>query len=379
MTTMRVLLAAIASVWTCMAQADDIAISGTVVDTKTTKPVAGASVSLKKNGLRAVSGPDGTFLLSRNTTKAASPSAPSGGSSVNDKTGITTGGSNDSTGLTAKSPDSVCSEAGFDDVIQVNCDGYLDYRQNCTGRDTAGMVFALIASAGTVTDIDGNVYQTVKIGNQVWMTENLRTTRFADGSPIPLIKDSATWLATEKTKKAGYCFLNNTIDKDSIIRFGALYNWHAVNPKSRKKIAPVGWHVATDEDWKILENHAVFISYNQGPPLNPGAAKNSTNRKEAAVKTLASKVGWSGCTTPGTVGFQTALNNQTGFAATPTGSRCCDANFYYGGIRGKWWSPAMNDRVKECFRYLDNGLDALYKAHEFGIGVSVRLVKDNPK
>src|ERR1035441_4507351 len=99
----------------------------------------------------------------------------------------------------------------------------------------------MIASAGTVTDIDGNVYQTVKIGNQIWTVENLRVTRFNDGTAIPLDTSTATWdsIWNNGLTIPAYCYYNNMTNTDSIKKWGALYNWYAVNTG---KLAPKGWH-----------------------------------------------------------------------------------------------------------------------------------------
>lgn len=96
----------------------------------------------------------------------------------------------------------------------------------------------------TVLDIDGNVYRTVTIGTQVWMVENLKTTRLNDGTPLQLVPFPSVW---RRTVDPAYCWRQN--DSSYKEPFGALYNWHAVRTG---KLAPPGWHVPTDEDWTIL-------------------------------------------------------------------------------------------------------------------------------
>jgi uncharacterized protein (TIGR02145 family) len=102
----------------------------------------------------------------------------------------------------------------------------------------------------TVTDIDGNIYKTVEIGTQVWMAENLKTSRFNDGTEIPYINDPIFNL------EPGFCWYkkNESIFKDI---YGGYYNWFAVNTG---KLCPAGWHVPTDNEWKVLEE---FIGISQ--------------------------------------------------------------------------------------------------------------------
>ena len=99
----------------------------------------------------------------------------------------------------------------------------------------------------TVTDIDGNIYKTIKIGNQTWMAENLRTIRLNDGQPISYKPTASDWAWTTSP---AYCWANNsTLNK---VNYGALYNWYTVNTG---KLAPVGWHIPTDKEWKALSNY----------------------------------------------------------------------------------------------------------------------------
>jgi uncharacterized protein (TIGR02145 family) len=107
----------------------------------------------------------------------------------------------------------------------------------------------MIRCAGIIRDIDSNVYQTIKIGNQVWTVSNLLTTRYNDGSPILNDTSNTSWCIDSIGK---YCFYNNTCNSDSIKKFGARYNWAAVSPYNENKLAPSGWHVPTKNDWDTL-------------------------------------------------------------------------------------------------------------------------------
>jgi uncharacterized protein (TIGR02145 family) len=98
----------------------------------------------------------------------------------------------------------------------------------------------------TITDIDGNVYHVIRIGNQLWIKENLKTTRYRDGVSIPLVSDPVQW---SNLLSPAYCWYNNAFSyKDT---YGALYNWYAVNTG---KLCPAGWHVPLDAEWTILTN-----------------------------------------------------------------------------------------------------------------------------
>ncbi len=98
-----------------------------------------------------------------------------------------------------------------------------------------------------MVDIEGNVYRTVKIGNQTWMAENLRTTKYNDGQDIPLVAGSYAW---GSLTTPGYCWLNNDQTNKNI--YGALYNWYAADAD---KLAPTGWHVPDNEDWAVLVSY----------------------------------------------------------------------------------------------------------------------------
>jgi uncharacterized protein (TIGR02145 family) len=106
----------------------------------------------------------------------------------------------------------------------------------------------LSGAEGTVTDIEGNSYKTISIGTQVWMTENLKTTRYNDGSTIPLVADPAIW---SNLTTPSYCWYNNEEAAYKNL-YGALYNWYAVNTG---KLCPIGWHVPSEDEWIIIESY----------------------------------------------------------------------------------------------------------------------------
>ena len=161
------------------------------------------------------------------------------------------------------------------------------------------------ADNNTVKDIEGNVYHIVRIGNQVWTSENLRTTRYNDGTSIPLVTDNSDW---GNLNSGGFCWYDN----DSISyknAYGALYNWNAVNTG---KLAPVGWHIASDEDWTIL------ISYLGGDSVAGGKLKEKGTTHWAVPNAGAT--------------------NESGFTAIPGGYRHMNGEFFEIGQSSNLWS-----------------------------------------
>jgi uncharacterized protein (TIGR02145 family) len=259
--------------------------------------------------------------------------------------------------------------AAINDVITVTKDGLLIYRVVVYNSDTSGIAIKMIASAGTVTDADGNVYQTVKFGNQVWMAENLRVTRFNDGSAIRNIPIGDTTNNLNQIwgnlTTPGYCYYN--------IKFGAFYNWYAVDTK---KLAPIGWHVPSDSEWTILQTYMVLNGYNWG-------GIRDTSKQNRIAKSLAAKTDWVTYTEySGTVGNDLTKNNSSGFSALPGGYRGLDGVLREQGNYGYWWSAtdaaAEGAPAYAWDRYLHNEDNYLSSTFDYHCsGVSVRLVKDN--
>jgi len=213
---------------------------------------------------------------------------------------------------------------------------------------------------GSVNDIDGNVYKTIKIGTQTWMAENLRTTKYNDGTAIPAITDNTT--AWGNLSTPAYCWYDNDADiyKNT---YGALYNWYAVHTG---KLAPTGWHVPTDSEWKILESYLIANGYNYD---------GSTSGNYCA-KSLASNTNWAVFIAAGAVGNDLSKNNRTGFSAQPAGFRDNDADGL--GQFTYWWSSTEdnpNDAINRHLNFYGDNLHPGYSGKSRGN--SVRCVKDN--
>jgi uncharacterized protein (TIGR02145 family) len=249
----------------------------------------------------------------------------------------------------------------INDVIAVTKDGYLNYRCVQYNSDTSGIAIKMIASAGTMTDTDGNIYQTVQIGTQVWTVDNLLVTKYNDGSAIPFVTDSAAW---DSLTSPGYCYYNNTTDVDSIKKYGALYNWYAVNTE---KLAPAGWHVTTDSEWTVMQNYLIAKGCNWDGTI--------TGNKIA--KSLAAKTDWRTDTTTGAIGCDLTKNNSSGFSALPGGYRDIGGYFDVIGSDGLWWSATEVSASYAWYRYLLCGICYIVRINYIkSCGFSVRLVRD---
>jgi uncharacterized protein (TIGR02145 family) len=212
------------------------------------------------------------------------------------------------------------------------------------------------------TDPDGNIYKTVQIGNQVWMAENLKTTKYRDGSAIPHIMENSIWgvLST-----GAYCLYNNDSTNKNI--YGALYNWHAV---STSKLCPVGWHVPDNNEWTTLENYLIANGYNY----------DSTTSDNKIAKSLASTTYWISSTVRGSVGNMDfpAFRNKTGFSALPAGYRDFYGTFNQACIFTEFWSSTETSVDNAwlrgmCCEYAYLFSSFMYKTY----GHSVRCVQDH--
>jgi beta-glucosidase len=200
-----------------------------------------------------------------------------------------------------------------------------------------------LSYGAVVTDIDGNTYHTVTIGTQVWMVENLKTTKFNDGTAIPLVTDGAAW---SNLTTPGYCWYNDSASYGNT--YGALYNWYTVNTG---KLAPTGWHVPAESEWAALD------TYLGGYNVDGGALKES-----GTAHWLSPNAG---------------ATNSSGFSALPAG--CLNGAFMDIGSKAYWWTSTVCASVDCAY---DRGLDYsnVQMIHNSGnaktMGFSVRCVKD---
>ena len=195
----------------------------------------------------------------------------------------------------------------------------------------------------TITDYDGNVYDVIAIGTQVWMKQNLNTSRYNNGTAIPNITDNATWTGLSTGAR---CYYNN--DSASYAStYGALYNWYAVNTGN---LCPTGWHVPTDAEWTTL------TTYLGGESV-------------AGVKLKATTL-WNS-NSP-----NTGATNSSGFTALPGGYRNYLGPSLDVGDTGYWWSSTGGSAYAwiRCMSYYFGNVYR-YDYYMYN-GFSVRCLKD---
>jgi uncharacterized protein (TIGR02145 family) len=207
----------------------------------------------------------------------------------------------------------------------------------------------IVEMSGPVSDVDGNSYSTVAIGTQVWMAENLKTTKLNDSQLVPLTTSTTDW---KTLTTPGYCWYNNDATSYKDV-YGAIYNWYSV---STGKLCPTGWHVPSDAEWTIL------INYLGGSGIAGGKLKET-----------------------GTVHWDIpnqGATNETRFTALPGGAR--DLNLGFRSIRldGHWWSATEStyDTTNAWMVYIPYDESSIILSfcciNQKNYGYSVRCLKD---
>ncbi len=217
------------------------------------------------------------------------------------------------------------------------------YATNSAGTGY-GDVVSFKAGTDTVSDVQGNVYETVIIGTQWWMAENLKVTKYRNGDDIPEVTDGTTWAGLST---GAYCVYDN--DTDNVATYGRLYNWFVIDDS--RNVAPTGWHVPSWAEIQTLYNYL-------GGKLVAGG-----KLKEAGT------THW--------VSPNDGATNETGFTGLPGGARDNDGSFIYMYNYGDFWSTTEFDSPRSWLLSLWTGYDGVYDyAYSKQAGFSVRCVKD---
>ena len=240
----------------------------------------------------------------------------------------------------------------IEDGVDNDCDGLIDN----------GII------TGSVNDIDGNTYDYITYGNQVWTVENAEMVTYRDGTPIPQVTDITEW---EALTTGAWCYYDNDPTKPR------LYNWYAVmgihdnDPNTpNKEFAPEGWHLPTDTEWTTLENYLIANGYNY----------DGTNTEDKIAKAMASTTGWNNSITDGAPGNDQSLNNSSGFNAFPEGYRYYSGSFHIEGGDAIFWSSTEDTEFNAGYvlgRHVYYTSPYLHRFVSFKhYGYSVRFVRD---
>ena len=204
-------------------------------------------------------------------------------------------------------------------------------------------------SLGDVNDpgltFNGYTYTSIVLGNgQEWMAENLRTTTYANGDPIPNVTDANQW---GNLMTGAWAHYNNDSQYEN--PYGKLYNWYTVNDP--RNVCPTGWHVPTDAEWTVLSDYL-------GGSTVAGGKMKSTGTQY-----------WSSPNTDAT--------NESGFSGLPGGYRLLDGSFYYIGTLGYWWCSSEDGTGIAWYRFLRYYDGGVYRYSNFEKhGYSVRCLRD---
>jgi len=211
-----------------------------------------------------------------------------------------------------------------------------------THEPTGYYTSLIITVSSNIVDIEGNIYSIIRIGDQLWMGENLKTTKYNDGSSIPLEENDIEW---NNLSSSSYCWFDNNqaVYGDT---YGALYNWYAVNTA---KLPPIGWHIPSEEEWNTL------VEFLGGEAVAGGKLKES---------------GISHWNSP-----NEGADNSSGFTGLPAGSR--SDLFHSLGDGSRWWSSKHFDETNAyalsvSYTYASTFWYNYSKNH----GYSVRCIRD---
>ena len=211
-----------------------------------------------------------------------------------------------------------------------------------------------------IRDIDGNVYTSITIGTQVWMVQNLKSTRYSNGDLIGTTTSATLDISAEATPKYQWAYEGN---ESNVNTYGRLYTWYAVT--DTRNVCPVGWHVPTDAEWTTLTDYLTNNGYGYG------------GSGEDIAKSMAATSGWTTDPTAGNVGNDQASNNSSGFTALPGGYRELLGTYHNVGSIGCWWSTTESTTSVAWRKQVSSADPYVYRDQSFKqLGSSIRCLRD---
>ncbi len=199
-----------------------------------------------------------------------------------------------------------------------------------------------------ITDAENNTYKTVYIGTQQWMAENLKVTKYNDGTTIPNITDNTQW---QNNTTGAWAYYNN--DEANNAKYGKLYNWYAVSKTTNgnKNVCPTGWHVPTDAEWTVLTDYLGGSAVAGGKMKVVGTTNWNSPNKDATNTSL--------------------------FTGLPGGNLDSNGNYDNIGYNGYWWSSTEGSPNLAWFRTLIGVSGYAFRSNSLKEeGCSVRCLKD---
>ena len=237
---------------------------------------------------------------------------------------------------------------GQSDTMYVMKNGVVINKQSVNSSDLDSLTFYHSKTTPTITDADGNVYTSVTIGTQEWMTENLRTTKYSDGTAIPNVTDNDEW---KNLSTGAWCHYDNDSTQYEAT-YGKLYNWYAASDS--RNVCPTGWHLPTDGEWTVLTDYLA----EDGHSGTEGIA-------------LKAKSGWDD-----SYGQSGNGTDDYGFSGLPGGYRYSDGFFISIGTSVSWWSSSKvtNWAWNRLLIYVDDSLSRQVNNNRRGF--SIRCLRD---
>jgi len=263
------------------------------------------------------------------------------------------------------------------DTMYIMKAGTISAKYNTAEIDSV-IFYNPLATVNTVSDFDGNVYKTVTIRTQTWMAENLRTTHYADGSPIPKVSDIPGWDALLDIDPA-YCWYNDDSTSNAAV-YGALYTWAATMngeassnsvPSEVQGVCPSGWHVPSLEEWAILQRNLILHGYNY----------DGTALGNKIGKSIAATSHWRFSSEEGSVGNTDypSYRNKSGFSALPGGYRDQWGASLYLENETYWWTSTDMDGsawLRSLYFFSTSFMLIPTLCYYKENGVSVRCIED---